>query len=89
VGELGLCATVPVVLQYPRVLITPRLWRQLGLEGRRERRPRGFAHGRQERRVFPSNLLLDVIDTSHLILSLNLTLMGLLSRPIRPGPLVP
>jgi hypothetical protein len=28
------------------------LWRRLGLEGRRERRPRGFAHGRQERRVF-------------------------------------
>jgi hypothetical protein len=28
------------------------LWRPLGLEGRRERRPRGFAHGRQERRVF-------------------------------------
>jgi hypothetical protein len=66
VRELGLCATVPAVLQYPRVLITPRLWRQLGLEGRRERRPWGFAHGRQERRVFPSKLLLDVIDTSPL-----------------------
>jgi hypothetical protein len=59
VGELALCATVPTVLLYPRVLITPRLWRQLGLEGRRECRPRGFAHDRQERRVFPSNLLLD------------------------------
>jgi hypothetical protein len=25
---------------------------RLGLEGRRERRPRGFAHGREESRVF-------------------------------------
>jgi hypothetical protein len=66
VGELGLHATVPTVLQYLRVLFTPRLWRQLGLEGRRERRPRGFAHGRQERRAFSSNLLLDLIHTSPL-----------------------
>jgi hypothetical protein len=48
VGELGQRATVTVVLQYPWVLFTPRLWRQLGLEGRRECRPRGFAHGRRE-----------------------------------------
>jgi hypothetical protein len=33
-GGLGLRATVPAVLQYPRVLFMPRLWRQLGLEGR-------------------------------------------------------
>jgi hypothetical protein len=44
-GELGLRAT------YPRVLFTSRVVRRLGLERRRERRPRGFAHGRQERRV--------------------------------------
>jgi hypothetical protein len=30
-GELGLRATVPAVLQYLRVLFTPRLCRQLGL----------------------------------------------------------
>jgi hypothetical protein len=28
------------------------LWRQLGLEGRKEHRPRGFTHGRQERFAF-------------------------------------
>jgi hypothetical protein len=50
-GELGLRATVPAVLQYSRVLFTPRFWRQLWLEGRRERRSWGFAHGRRERRV--------------------------------------
>jgi hypothetical protein len=31
--------------------------------GRGERRPRGFAHSRQEK-SFPSNLLLYLIDTS-------------------------
>jgi hypothetical protein len=61
-GELGLRATVP------RVLFTPRLWRQLGLEGRRERRPRGFARGRQERRVF---LLISCLIKLIHLLSLN------------------
>jgi hypothetical protein len=78
------------------------LWRRLGLEGRRERRQRGCAHGRQERRVFV--LISCLIRLIHLlslnrenyltlsknsILSLNVTLMGLPSQPIRPGPLVP
>jgi hypothetical protein len=44
------------------------LWRRLGLEGRRECRPRGFAHGRQERRVF---LLITCLIWSIRLLSLN------------------
>jgi hypothetical protein len=44
------------------------LWRRLGLEGRRERRPRGFAHGRQERRVF---LLISCLIRLIHLLSLN------------------
>jgi hypothetical protein len=68
-GELGLRATVPAVLQYPRVLFTPRLWQRLGLEGRRERRPRGFAHGRQERMVF---LLISCLIKLIHLLSLNI-----------------
>jgi hypothetical protein len=80
----------------------PGLWRRLGLEGRRERRPRGFAHGRQKIRVFLLNFYL--IRLIHLlslnredyltlskdsILSLNLTLTGLPRQPIRPDPLDP
>jgi hypothetical protein len=41
---------------------------RLRLEGRRERRPRGFAHGRQERRIFL--LISSLIRLMHL-LSLN------------------
>jgi hypothetical protein len=67
-GGSGLRATVPAVLQYSRVLFTPRLWRQLGLEGRREHRPRGFAQGRQERRVF---LLISCLIKLIHLLSLN------------------
>jgi hypothetical protein len=92
-GELGLRATVPAVLQYLRVLFTPRLWRQLGLEGRRERRPRGFAHGRQERSVF---LLISCLIKLIHLLSLNredyLTPkqgLGLISKPNPNGPLGP
>jgi hypothetical protein len=66
-GGLGLRATVPAVLQYPRVLFTPRL-RRRGLEGRKERRPRGFAHGRQERWVF---LLISCLIKLIHLLSLN------------------
>jgi hypothetical protein len=47
--KLGLlCATVPTGTVHVE---KAERWR-LGLEGRRERQPRGFAHGRQERRVF-------------------------------------
>jgi hypothetical protein len=42
------CATVPAGTIHVE---EAERWR-LGLEGRRERRPRGFAHGQQERRVF-------------------------------------
>jgi hypothetical protein len=65
--ELGLRATVPAVLPYPRVLFTSRVV-ELGLEGRRERRLRGFAHGRQERRVF---LLISCLIKLIHLLSLN------------------
>jgi hypothetical protein len=68
-GELGLRATVPAVLQYPRVLFTPGLWQRLGLEERRERRPRGFAHGRQERRGL---LLISCLIKLIHLLSLNI-----------------
>jgi hypothetical protein len=63
------------VLQYPQCYSARRyyshlgLWRRLGLEGRGERRPRGFAAcGRQERRVF---LLISCLIGSIHLLSLN------------------
>jgi hypothetical protein len=56
----------------------PGLWQRLGLEGRKERRPRGFAHDRQERRVF---LIISCLIRLIHLLSLNredyLTLTGL------------
>jgi hypothetical protein len=61
-------------LQYPRRYSThgycsrSGLWRRLGLEGRKERRPRDFAHGRQERRVF---LLISCLIKLIHLLSLN------------------
>jgi hypothetical protein len=45
-AELGLRATVPSYCS--RI----GLWQRLGLEGRKERRPRDFAHDRQEKRFF-------------------------------------
>jgi hypothetical protein len=87
VWELGLCATVPVVLQYRGYCSHLGLWRRLGLEGRRERRPRGFAHGRQERRVF---LLISCLIRLIHLLSLNredyLTTMQGLDLIPKPNP---
>ena len=57
-------ATVPAALQYPRVLFT---WWWLGLQGRWGGRPRGFAHGQQERRDF---LLISCLIRSIHLLSL-------------------
>jgi hypothetical protein len=69
------------------------LWRWLGLEGRRERRPRGFAHGQQERRVF---LLISCLIKLIHLLSLNredyLTPkrgLDLIPKPNPNGPLGP
>jgi hypothetical protein len=95
-------------IQYPRCYSThgycsrQGLWRRLGLEGSRERQLWGFAHGRQERRVFllisclirlihPLSLNREdyLTPSKESILSLNVTLMGLPSRPIRPGLLAP
>jgi hypothetical protein len=60
---------------------------QLGLEGRRERRPRGFAHGRQERRIFL--LISSLIRLMHLLF-LNredyLTPKQGLDRILKPNP---
>jgi hypothetical protein len=87
VWELGLCATVPVVLQYRGYCSHLGLWRRLGLEGRRERRPRGFAPGRQERRVF---LLISCLIRLIHLLSLNredyLTTMQGLDLIPKPNP---
>jgi hypothetical protein len=57
-------------VQYPAVLFVWRRLRegQLGLLGREERRPQGFAHGRQERRVF---LLISCLIRLIHLLSLN------------------
>jgi hypothetical protein len=55
--ELGLEATVPAVLQYPRVLFTPRIVaaaRVGGAQGTSGLRPRPARE-----KGFPSNLLLD------------------------------
>jgi hypothetical protein len=66
---------------------------RLGLEGRRERRPRGFAHGRQERRVF---LLISCLIRLIHLLSLNrddyLTPkqgLDLIPKPKPNGPIEP
>jgi hypothetical protein len=69
------------------------LWRRLGLEGRKEHRPRGFAHGQQERRVF---LLISCLIKLIHLLSLNredyLTHkqgLDLIPKPNPNGPLGP
>jgi hypothetical protein len=51
-GELGLGATVPVVLQYRRVLFTPRVVAAARVGGAQGTPAGGLAHDRQERRVF-------------------------------------
>jgi hypothetical protein len=59
VGELGMCATVPAVLQYPRVLFTPRIVaaaRVGGAQGTPAAGPRPWPI---TEKGFPSNLLLD------------------------------
>jgi hypothetical protein len=65
-GELGLGATVPVVLQYPHVLFTPRIVAAARVGGAQgtpvvRLRPRPARE-----KGFPSNLLLDLIDISPL-----------------------
>jgi hypothetical protein len=82
-------ATVPAVLFVWRRLREG----QLGLLGREERRPRGFAHGRQERRVF---LLISCLIKLIHLLSLNredyLTPkqgLDLIPKPNPNGPIEP
>ena len=58
-------ATVPAVLQYSGYCSQIGSWRWLGLQGRWKRRPRGFAHGRQERRDFL--LISSLIRLIHLL----------------------
>jgi hypothetical protein len=52
VGKLGLRATVPAVLQYPRVLFTPRVVAVARVGGPQGTPAAGLRPRRQERRVF-------------------------------------
>jgi hypothetical protein len=94
-GELGLRATVPAVLQCPRVLLACRRLRegQLGLLGREETPAAGIRPRRQERRVF---LLISYLIRLIHLLSLNredylIPKQGLdlIPKPNPNGPLGP
>jgi hypothetical protein len=91
------------VLQCPRVMFTLRVVPAARVGGAQGTPVAGLRSWPGREKSFHSNLLLALIDISPLLinrgffgplskdstLSLNLTLMGLASRPIRPGPLVP
>jgi hypothetical protein len=59
VGELGLCATVPAVLQYPRVLFTPRIVAVARVGGAQGTPAAGLCPWPTREKGFLSNLLLD------------------------------
>jgi hypothetical protein len=65
-GELGLGATVPAVLQYPRVLFTPRIVAAARAGGAQGTPTAGLRPRPTREKGFPSNLLLDLIDISPL-----------------------
>jgi hypothetical protein len=59
VGELRLHATVPAVLQYPRVLFTPRVVAAARVGGAQGTPAAGLRPQPAREKGFPSNLLLD------------------------------
>jgi hypothetical protein len=58
-GELGLCATVPAVLQYPWVLFMPRFVAAARVGGAQGTPAAGLRPRPAREKGFPSNLLLD------------------------------
>jgi hypothetical protein len=66
-GELGLGATVPALLQYPRVLFTPRVVAAARVGGAQGTPAAGRTRPAREK-GFPSSLLLALIDTSPLLI---------------------
>jgi hypothetical protein len=58
-GELGLRATVPAVLQYPRVLFTSRVVATARVGGAQGTPAAGLLPRPAREKGFPSNLLLD------------------------------
>jgi hypothetical protein len=65
-GELGLGATVPAVLQYPRVLFTLRIVAAARVGEVLGTPAAGLCPRPTREKGFPSNILLDLIDTSPL-----------------------
>jgi hypothetical protein len=66
VGGLGLRATVPALLQYPRVLFTSRVVAAARVGGTQGTPAAGLRPRPAREKSFPSNLLLDWINTFHL-----------------------
>jgi hypothetical protein len=58
-GEFGLGAIVPAVLQYPRVLFTPRVVAAARVGGAQGTPAAGLRPRPTREKLFPSNLLLD------------------------------
>jgi hypothetical protein len=67
-GELGLGATVPALLQYPRVLFTPRVVAAARVGGAQGTPAAGLRPRPAREKGFPSSLLLALIDTSPLLI---------------------
>jgi hypothetical protein len=65
-GGIRVAATVPSVLQYLRVLFTPRIVAASRVGGAQGTPATGLRPRSARGKDFPSNLLLDLIDTSPL-----------------------
>jgi hypothetical protein len=61
--DYGCRATVPAVLQYPRDLFTPRIVAAAGVGGAQGTLVAGLSPRPAREKGFPSNLLIDLIDT--------------------------
>jgi hypothetical protein len=62
------CYSTPVVLQYPRVLFTPRVVAAARVGGAQGMPAAGLRPRLARENRFTSNLLLDLIDTSPLLI---------------------
>jgi hypothetical protein len=67
-GESGLRATIPAVLQYPRILFTPKVVAAARVGGVQGTPAAGLRPRPAREKSFPSNLLLALIDTSPLLM---------------------